>query len=91
MTFIVLSSLKTVHDTLKYRYFIFSLFCHLLRIRLNRQSFTYILTREREKVHCECTVHFIITLFNIGNVLLCVIYRLKFTVFMYVTRISRYI
>jgi hypothetical protein len=36
-----------------------------------------------------CTVHFIITLFNVGNVLLCAIYQLNFTVFMYVTRISR--
>jgi hypothetical protein len=91
MTFIVLSSLKTVHDTLKYRYCIFSLLCRPLRIRLKRQeSFTYILTRQRENVHCEGTIHFIITLFNISNVLLCIIYQLKFTVFMYVTRISRY-
>jgi hypothetical protein len=28
---------------------------------------------------------------NVGNVLLCVIYQLHFTVFMYVTQISRYI
>jgi hypothetical protein len=34
---------------------------------------------------------FIITLFNVGNVLLCVIYQLNFAVFMYVARISRYI
>jgi hypothetical protein len=51
--------------------------------------------REREKLHCkctmQCTVHCIITLFNVGNVWLCVIYQLNFTVFMYVTRISRYI
>ena len=50
--------------------------------------------REREKVHCKskmwCTVYFIINLFNVDNVLLCVIYQLNFTVFMYVTRISRY-
>jgi hypothetical protein len=46
-----------------------------------------------EKVQCTmwCIVHFIITLFNVGNVLLCIIYQLNFTVFMYVTRISRYI
>jgi hypothetical protein len=37
----------------------------------------------------KCTVHFIITLLNVGNVLLCVIYQLNFTVFMYVTQISR--
>jgi hypothetical protein len=52
--------------------------------------------RERErKENCKCTthctVHFIITLLNVGNVLLCVIYQLNFTVFIYVTRISRYI
>jgi hypothetical protein len=35
--------------------------------------------------------NFFITLFNIGNVLMCVIYQLNFTVLMYVTRISRYI
>jgi hypothetical protein len=43
--------------------------------------------REKEKVCCncttQCTVHFIITSFNVGNVLLCVIYQLYFTVFMY--------
>jgi hypothetical protein len=54
----------------------------------------YFHTYEREKVHCkytmQCRVHFIITLFNVGNILLCVIYQLNFTVFMYVTRISRY-
>jgi hypothetical protein len=38
----------------------------------------------------QCTVHFMIALFNVGNVLLCAIYQLNFTVFMYVTRISRY-
>jgi hypothetical protein len=36
----------------------------------------------------QCTVHFIITLFNVGNVLLCIICQLNFTVFMYVTQIS---
>jgi len=30
------------------------------------------------------------TLFNIDNVLLCVIYQLNFTVFMHVTQISRF-
>jgi hypothetical protein len=30
-------------------------------------------------------------LFNVGNVLLCVIYQLNFTVFVYVTRISGYV
>jgi hypothetical protein len=31
----------------------------------------------------QCTVQFIIALFNVGNVLLCVIYQLNFAVFMY--------
>ena len=39
----------------------------------------------------SCTVDFTITLFNVSNVLLCVIYQLNFTVFMYVTQISLYI
>jgi hypothetical protein len=51
--------------------------------------------REKDNVYCKCiiycTVHFIITLFNVGNVSLRVIYQLNFTVFMYVTRISGYI
>ena len=38
----------------------------------------------------KCTVHFIISLFNVGNVLLCETYQLTFTVFVYFTRISRY-
>jgi len=38
MIFIVLSSLETLHDTVKYRYCIFSLLYHLLRIRLKRQN-----------------------------------------------------
>ena len=29
--------------------------------------------------------------FNVGNVLLCVVYQLNFTIFMYVTRTSHYI
>jgi len=37
------------------------------------------------------TVRFIITFFNVGNVLLCVIYQSNFTVYMYVTQISRYV
>jgi hypothetical protein len=39
----------------------------------------------------QCTVHFIVTLFHVCNVLMCVIYQLNVTVFMYVTRMSRYI
>jgi hypothetical protein len=37
-----------------------------------------------------CTVHFV-TLFNFGNVLLCVIYQLNFTVFMNIIQILCYI
>jgi hypothetical protein len=41
-------------------------------------------------VHCKCTtyctLHYIITLFNVGNVLLCIIYQLNCTVSMYVTQ-----
>jgi hypothetical protein len=38
MTFIVMSSLETVHDNVQYRYCNFSLLYHLLRIRLKRQN-----------------------------------------------------
>ena len=75
-------------------YSIFSWLNRLLRIRLKRQNPLHSYVREKEKVHCKCTmyctVHFIITLFNVDNVLLCVIYQLNFTEFMHVTRISRY-
>ena len=80
-----------------YRYCIFSLLNHLLRIKLRQNpllSYLWERERERERLHCKCTmwctVHFIITLFNVYNVLLCVICQLNFTVFMHVTRISRY-
>jgi hypothetical protein len=36
-------------------------------------------------------MHYIVNLFNVGSVLLCIIYHLNFTVFMYVTRISRHL
>jgi hypothetical protein len=47
---------------------------------------------ERERkytVNVQCCVQY--TLFNVGNILMCVIYQLNFTIFMYVTRVSRYI
>jgi hypothetical protein len=60
---------------------------------LKHQNLLLSYIQEGEKVHCKCaiwcTVHIIVTLFNIGNVLLYVSYQLNFTVFMYVTRISR--
>jgi len=48
--FIVLSSPETVHDTVQYRYCIFSLLYRLLRIRLKRQNplLSYVRERERE-------------------------------------------
>jgi hypothetical protein len=67
---------------------VFLLFYRLLRIRLKRQNPLLSCVQEREKVHCkrtmQCTVHFIITLFNVGNVLLCVIYQLNVTVYIYI-------
>jgi len=56
MIFIVLSSLDTVHDTVQYRYCIFSLLYHLLRIRLKRQNPLLSYVQDREKVHCKCTL-----------------------------------
>ena len=51
MIFIVLSSLETVPDTMQYRYCIFSLPSHLLRIRLQRPNplLSYVRERERER------------------------------------------
>jgi hypothetical protein len=50
MIFIVLLSLETVHDTVQYRYCIFSFLYHLLRIRLKRQKplLSYVQERERK-------------------------------------------
>jgi len=82
MIFIVLSSHNTVHDTVhdtvQYHVLYFSLICYLLSVGLKRQnSLLSFVLYEREKVHykctMQCTVHFIITLFHVGNVLLCVI------------------
>jgi len=56
MIFIVLSPLETVHDTVKYRYSIFSLIYHPLRIKLKCQNPLLSYIRETEKVHCKCTI-----------------------------------
>jgi len=56
MICIVLSSLETVHDTVQYTYCIFSLLNRLLRIKLKRQNPLLSYVREREKVHCKCTM-----------------------------------
>ena len=90
MIFIVLSSLETVLDTVQYRYCTFSLLYHLLRIRLKCQNPLLSYVRERKyTVNVQCSVQY--TLFNVGNVLLCVIYRLNFTISMYVTHITLYV
>jgi len=66
MIFIVLSSLETVHDTVQYRYCIFSLFYRLLRIRL-KVRITYFHTYERERergggrkytINVQCSVQY---------------------------------
>ena len=56
--FIVLSSLETVHDTVLYKYCVFSLLNLLLRIRLKSQNslLSYLRERERENIHCKCTM-----------------------------------
>jgi hypothetical protein len=53
MIFIVMSSLETVHDTVQYRYCIFSLLYRLLRIRLKRQNPLLSYVRERESTQCS--------------------------------------
>ena len=63
MICIVLSSLETVHDTVQYRYCIFSLLSHLLRIRLKRQNplLSYVRERERERkytANVQCSVQY---------------------------------
>jgi hypothetical protein len=55
--FIVLSPLETVHDTVQYRYCIFSLLNRLLRIRLKRQNPLLAYVRERKyTVNVQCNV-----------------------------------
>ena len=56
MVFIVLPTLETVHDTVQYRYCIFSLLNRLLRIRLKRKNPLLSYVRETENVHCKCTM-----------------------------------
>jgi len=60
--FIVLSSLETIHDNVKYRYCIFSLLNRLLRIRLKRHNSILRYVREREKVYCKCSVQYTLLL-----------------------------
>ena len=65
MIFIVLSSLETVHDTVQYRYCIFSLLYHLLRIRLKGQNPFLSYVRERERkytVNVQCSVQYTLLL-----------------------------
>ena len=71
-----------------------------VRLKRQNPLLSYVRERERERekytanVHCsvqvtadlQCSVQYtIISLFNVSNVLLCVIHELNFTVFMHVT------
>ena len=65
MIFIVLLSLQTVHDTVQYKYCIFSLLYRLLRIRLKCQNplLSYIQERERKyTVNVQCSVQYTLLL-----------------------------
>jgi hypothetical protein len=72
----ILYGTGTAHDTVRYRYCIFYCSISLADWAKTSESLTVICTRERErereKVHykctMQCTVHFIITLFNVDNV-----------------------
>jgi hypothetical protein len=56
MIFIVLSSLKTVHDIVQYSYRIFFIALRFLMIRLKRQNRLLPYARENEKELCKCTI-----------------------------------
>ena len=60
MIFIVLSSLETVHDTVKYRHCIFLLRSRLLRIRLKRQNplLSYYERARKYTVNVQCSVQY---------------------------------
>jgi len=88
MIFIVLSPLETVHDTVQYRYCIFSLLNRLLGIRLKCQNPLLSYIQYTVNVQCRVQYTLFITLCNVDNVLLYVIYQLNFTVFMHATQIS---
>jgi len=67
--FIVLSSLETVRDTVRYRYCILSLLSLLLRIRLKHQNplLSYVRERKRERernytVNVPCSVQYTLLL-----------------------------
>ena len=65
MISIVLSSLETVHDTVQYRYCIFLLISHLLRIRLKRQNHLLSYVRERKyTANVQCRVQYTFYYFN---------------------------
>ena len=63
MIFIVLSSLETVHDTVQYRYCIFSLLYHFLGVRLQRQNSLLSYVREiKYTVSVQCSVQYTLLL-----------------------------
>ena len=74
MIFNVLSSLETVHDSVQYRYCIFSLLCLLLKIRLKPQNplLPYVRERERENytINVQCSVQYTLLLLY-----LCVLHK----------------
>jgi len=59
MICIVVSSLGTVHDTVQYRYRIFSLFNRLLRIKLKGQNLLLSYVRDRMyTANVQCSVQY---------------------------------
>jgi len=70
MTFIVLSSLESVHDFVQYRYYIFFIVLSSLEgwVKTSK-SLTFICTRERERVkytvNAQCSVQYTLLLLNL--------------------------
>jgi hypothetical protein len=56
-----------------------------------RKSLLSYIRERKYTVNVQCIIIVIITLFNVGTVLLRVIYQLNFIVLMYITQISCYI
>jgi len=66
----------------------------MVKLKLQNPLLSYVHKGERKYTvfTTQCRVHFIIIIiFNLGKVLICVIYQLNFAVRMYVTLISCYI
>ena len=66
MIFSVLSSLETVHDTVQYRYCIFSLLYHLLRTKIKWQNPLLSYIQERKyTVNVQCSVQYTLLLLSL--------------------------